>query len=202
MRATTTNRMAKLAPLALFLSSYSPLFALITVRQVFSYSQYLNWCGFNKVAVWTFLKYYGVASLCVVAMGFGILGSIMVFKNIGSSAKNGHNVQLNEVSSMNDEPIAYLATYIIPIIFNDYSNLADVLTVGIIFYITYRLYIRSKMVLVNPVLGLYYSIYSFKYMDGNVSRQGILITKYSDILEEDKIKIYPIGYQLFYGYRR
>ena len=95
-----------------------------------------------------------------------------------------------------------MATYIIPILFQDYSNLTDCLTLFVIFYVVYRLYIRSRLILVNPILNLKYSIYNIKYIDGKIERQGVLISKDRSIYEEDNIKVYNVGYQLFYGYIR
>ena len=103
---------------------------------------------------------------------------------------------------MNDEPLAYVATYIVPIMFNDYSNLADNITVLCIFYIVYKLYVRSKLILVNPILSMKYSIFNIKYKDGDVSRQGILISRDNFIEENDTAKLYNVGYQLYYGYKR
>ena len=116
--------------------------------------------------------------------------------------ENGNFVKITEISSMNDEPLAYVATYIIPIIFNDYSNLADNVTIVCIFYVVYRLYIRSKLILVNPILSMKYSIFNIKFNDGAVSRQGILISKDKFIEEEDMAKIYNVGFQLYYGYKK
>ena len=68
--------------------------------------------------------------------------------------------------------------------------------------IIYKLYVNSKLLLVNPMISFKYSIYSIKYMDGDVQRQAMLISPNKDILENDMVKLYNIGYQLFYGYNR
>ena len=133
---------------------------------------------------------------------FGLWGTYVTFKNLNEKIENGNFVKITEISSMNDEPLAYVATYIIPIIFNDYSNLADNVTIVCIFYVVYRLYIRSKLILVNPILSMKYSIFNIKLNDGAVSRQGILISKDKFIEEEDMAKIYNVGFQLYYGYKK
>lgn len=86
--------------------------------------------------------------------------------------------------------------------FNDYSNIADNITILCIFYVVYKLYVRSKLILVNPMLSMKYSIFNIKYDDDTVSRQGILISKDKYIEENDRVKIYNVGYQLYYGYKR
>ena len=108
---------------------------------------------------------------------FGSVGTYLLFNNLNHNVENGQIYKLVESSSINDEPLAYMATYIIPLMFEDYSNIIDCVTVVIIFYIVYRLYVRSKLLFVNPILNLRFSIYNIKYEDNNIIRQGILITK-------------------------
>lgn len=138
--------------------------------------------------------------LCAFFLVFGLYGTYRTFKRLDEKVDNGNVVKIKEVTSINDEPLAYMATYIIPILFQNYSNLTDVLTLIVVFYVVYRLYIRSKLILVNPILNLKYSIYNIKFMDGDIERQGILISKDKSIYEDDRAKIYNVGYQLFYGY--
>ena len=135
-------------------------------------------------------------------MIFGMLGTNLTLKNLDDKIANGINVEVLEISSMDDEPLAYIATYIVPILFQDYSNLSDVVTLTIIFYIIYRLYIRSKLILVNPMLTLKYSIFNIKFKDGDIIRQGVIISKEKYIEEGEIAKIFNIGYQLYYGYKR
>ena len=199
---TITNRLTRLAPLVLFLTSYMPLFLIIMMRQTLANSEYLVWGGLNCEALFCLIRHFGMSLLCLALTIFGLIGTYFVFKNLQRKVENGYIIKTIDVSSMNDEPLAYIATYVIPLMFEDYSNLLNCITIIGIFYIVYRLYVRSKLILVNPILCLKYAIYNFRYMDGNVERQGILISKDNDILESDNIKIYNIGYQLYYGYKR
>lgn len=199
---TKVNSLNGMAPLVLFLSSYMPLFALIIVRQAFSNHDYLVWWGFCIDGIINLLHYFGVSIVCAFFVGFGLLGTYYTLRNIDAKVDNGYNVMVTEISSMNDEPLAYVATYIIPIMFQNYSDLSDVITLTIIFYIVYRLYIHSKLILVNPILSLKYSIFNIKFQDGNIMRQGILISKDKYIEEGEIAKIYNVGYQLYYGYKR
>ena len=199
---TRDNRFVGNAPFVLFLSSYMPLFVLIIVRQCMSNLAYMNWAGFSYDSVYNLVKYFGVSILCTFFVVYGLYGTYKTFKRLDEKVENGNIVKVKEVSSINDEPLAYMATYIIPILFQNYSNLIDFLTLFVVFYVIYRLYIRSRLILVNPILNMKYSIYNIKYYDGNIERQGILISKDKSVYEEDKIKIYNVGYQLFYGYIR
>lgn len=103
---------------------------------------------------------------------------------------------------LNHESLAYIATYIIPILSEAYSSFVDCFSIFLIMYVVYMLYVRSKLLLVNPILNMKYSIFNIKYRDGSLERQGILISKDRYIEEYDKVKIYNVGYQLFYGIKR
>lgn len=206
-----TNNMAKglkvnsligLAPLMLFLSSYIPLFGIIALRQIISNFDYLNWAGFSCSGIMLFVTHFGIASLCMVFIIVGSIGTYFVFELIKSDAPNGNNSKIIEVTSMNDEALGYLATYVIPLLYQDYSNLMDFCTMIVIFVIIYKLYVNSKLLLVNPMISFKYSIYSIKYHDGDIQRQAMLISPDKNILENDTVKLYNIGYQLFYGYNR
>ena len=149
-----------------------------------------------------FVSKFGISVLCLVIIVFGLIGTYFVFRFIEKDSSNGATIEIKDISSLNDEPIAYLATYIVSIMFQDYSNIADVVTVLILFFIVYRLFVSSKLLLVNPILGLKFSIYSFTFIDGSIQRQGIVITKNKDIQEGDQVQIYNIGYQLYFGNKR
>lgn len=200
--STRINRLAGLAPIVLFLSSYMPLFVLIIVRQTLSNLEYLTWGGITVESIVCMIRYFGMSVVCLIMAFFGLIGTWLVFDNLNRRVESGHTFKIEELSSMNDEPLAYIATYIIPLSFGDYNNLTDCLTVICVFYIVYRLYIRSKLILVNPILSLRYSIYNVKYKDGDIPRQGILISSDNDILEYDQVKMYNVGHQLFFGYKR
>ena len=199
---TKINTFDRMAPVVLFLSSYMPLFGIIIIRQFLANSEDLVWGGFCIEGIMNFLQYFGVSVVCIIFVIFGMLGTNLTLKNLDDKMANGINVEVLEISSMNDEPLAYIATYIVPILFQDYSNLSDVVTLTIIFYITYRLYIRSKLILVNPMLTLKYSIFNIKFKDGDIIRQGVIISKEKYIEEGEIAKIFNIGYQLYYGYKR
>ncbi len=199
---TKVNSMVGMAPLVLFLSSYMPLFILIAVRQTMSNIEFLHWGGFRMDSAINLVEHFGMAIICILLTICGFFGTYLTFKNLDEKIENGNIVKITEISSMNDEPLAYVATYIIPIIFNDYSNLADNVTIVCIFYVVYILYIHSKLILVNPILSMRYSIFNIRFNDGTVSRQGILISKDKFIEEEDMAKIYNVGYQLYYGYKK
>lgn len=199
---TKINSMIGMAPLVLFLSSYMPLFLLIAVRQLISNAEFLIWGGLHLESILNMLNYFGMTIICIFLASYGLWGTYVTFKTLDEKVENGIIVKIKEISSMNDEPLAYIATYIIPIMFNDYSNFADNISILFIFYVVYKLYIRSKLILVNPILSMKYPIFNIRFNDGTISRQGVLISKEKYIEEDDTVKIYNIGYQLYFGYKR
>ena len=132
MHRNRNNSFVGLSPLVLFLSSYIPLFGLIALRQFYNNLIYLNWSGFNKPAIICFLSKFGISVLCLIIIVFGLIGTYFVFRFIEKDSSNGVTIEIKDISSLNDEPIAYLATYIVSIMFQDYSNIADVVTVLIL----------------------------------------------------------------------
>ena len=126
---TRTNNLTRLAPLVLFLTSYMPLFILIIVRQTIANSDYLVWGGLNFDALLCLIKHFGISLLCLVLTIFGLIGTYVVFENLQLKVENGYTIKTIDVSSMNDEPLAYIATYVIPLMFEDYSNLPNCLTI-------------------------------------------------------------------------
>ena len=199
---TKINTFDRMAPVVLFLSSYMPMVGILFIRHILTNGDHLGWGGLWLKGVQIFGQYFGVSVVCIIFVIFGMLGTNLTLKNLDDKMANGINVEVLEISSMNDEPLAYIATYIVPILFQDYSNLSDVVTLTIIFYIIYRLYIRSKLILVNPMLTLKYSIFNIKFKDGDIIRQGVIISKEKYIEEGEIAKIFNIGYQLYYGYKR
>ena len=129
------NSLVGLAPLMLFLSSYIPLFGIIALRQFLSNIEYLNWAGFTIAGVVSFITHFGIASLCIGLIIIGSFGTFLVFKLIKKDAPNGNNSKVIEVTSMNDEVLGYMATYVIPLLYQDCSNLMDFCTMFIIFII-------------------------------------------------------------------
>ena len=132
---TKVNNLIGMAPLVLFLSSYMPLFVLIAFRQFVSNSEFLIWGGLHIYSIINLMRYFGMAIACICLVFYGLWGTRITFKNLDAKVENGNIVKITEISSMNDEPLAYVATYIIPIMFNDYSNIIDNITILCMFYV-------------------------------------------------------------------
>lgn len=202
MKTHRINSLSALAPFSLFLLSYIPLFVILGLRQITSNYEFLHWGGWSLDALICLLNNFGVASLCIVLVVFGGFGGWAVFYNLEKDVGNGTTITIQSISGGNDEVIAYLATYILPITSFNLDKMIDVMSLLIFFFIIYKLYSRSKLLLVNPILGLKYSIYSFTFMDQQIQRSGIVISRNHDIQEGDQVQIYNIGYQIYFGKKR
>lgn len=130
--STKVNRMRRWSPFMLFLSSYMPLFLLIAFWQFYTNKSRMIIDEGLLSSIVNYVHYFGMATLCVILTIIGLWGSYMTFKNLEAKAENGTVVSISEISSMNDEPLAYIATYIIPILSEAYSSFVDCFSIFLI----------------------------------------------------------------------
>lgn len=193
-----TNYLRTVPKLILFLTSYSPLFVCIIVRQLYYNRSFLHFAGFNKTGILCLLQKFGLSIFLGFLLALVILGTIIFIKKLRSISKNGNNVTVKSISNKNAESIGYIATYIIPFLFQSFDELGDIIPLLILLIIIYRIYVTSSLLLVNPVLNCRYSLFEMEYEEKGDIKQGLLISPFRDIYESDNIKIFNIGYKLFY----
>ena len=193
-----TNYLRTVPKLILFLTSYSPLFVCIIVRQLYYNRSFLHFAGFNKTGILCLLQKFGLSIFLGFLLALVILGTIIFIKKLRSISKNGNNVTVKSISNKNAESIGYIATYIIPFLFQSFDELGDIIPLLILLIIIYRIYVTSSLLLVNPVLNCRYSLFEMEYEEKGDIKQGLMISPFRDIYESDNIKIFNIGYKLFY----
>ena len=193
-----TNYLRTISKLLLFLISYSPLFVCIIVRQLYFNRSFLHFVGFGKIGIMCLLQKFGLSIFLAFLLVLVTLGTIIFLKELRSISKNGNNVTVKSISNKNAESIGYIATYIIPFLFQSFDELGDIIPLLILLIIIYRIYVTSSILLVNPVLNCRYSLFEIEYEEKGDSKQGLMISPFRDIYESDNIKIYNIGYKLFY----
>jgi len=187
------------AQFALFVTSYLPLFILVIFRQIYENQNIIMQADFNTVELLLVLKKFGLSALLVLISIFGLLGCVLIFKNLEKDATNGDNVTILNVSNKNSESIGYIATYIIPFLFQNFSDWYELFAFVFIMCIIYRIYINSNLILINPVLSFKYSIFEIEYRKQNGQvKNGLIISRNKYLEEDSKIKIYEIGFKLFY----
>ena len=96
------------------------------------------------------------------------------------------------------ETINYIATYIIPFVY-DVQNDFDIAIMLVIFLVIYCIYTNSSLVAINPILPMRYGLYEMEYEDGGRSHSIIVIACDKDLIEGDEIDIYPIGRKLYFS---
>ena len=193
-----TNYLRTVPKLILFLTSYSPLFVCIIVRQLYYNRSFLHFAGFNKTGILCLLQKFGLSIFLGFLLALVILGTIIFIKKLRSISKNGNNVTVKSISNKNAESIGYIATYLIPFLFQSFDELGDIIPLLILLIIIYRIYVTSSLLLVNPVLNCRYSLIEMEYEENGEIKQGLMISPFRDIYESDNIKIFNIGYKLFY----
>lgn len=188
-----------MATFVLFVTSYLPLFLLIIFKQVVTNSEYLHFGGVNTTAITCLLAKFGISIILSIVGLLGYWGFKKTIQNIEQISDNGYPVIVEEVNNKNSEAIGYMATYIIPFLFENFTGWFESVSILFLLIIIYRIYINSSLILVNPILNIYYSIYEIEYKQGSKTRKGMIITKDKSLQEDTQIKIYEIGHKLFFS---
>lgn len=193
------NNLKGIAQFVLFVTSYIPLFLLIVLKQIFENFDFLFWDGFSWNAILLCVEKFGLSIILTIVSIIGFCGYRVTFANLEEVATNGDNVTVLNVNNKNSESVGYIATYIIPFLFQGLNNWYELLAFPFIMVIIYRIYINSNLILINPVLSFKYSIYEIEYQQQNgKTKNGLIISKSKYLEEESIIKIYEIGFKLFY----
>ena len=194
-RATELYGIAKFS---LFATSYAPLFFLIIGKQIYDNFAFLHFGGFNIDALICFLSKFFVATVLTGVTLVGIIGCSFLFSNL--KKKQGNNVKIVDVTNRNSESVGYIATYIIPFLFQNFSSAYEVFAILFMLIIIYTSYVNSNMLLINPVLNLFkYSLFEVQFESKGVKKSGLVIIKSSAIEENSNIKLSPIGFKLYYA---
>lgn len=199
----TMNNLYGIALFVLFITSYMPLFVLIGFKQVYDNLEYLKWGGLSQEAFDIFFSKFGLSSVLFLISVFSLCGCRILFSNLEKNVKNGDNVMVRNISNRNSESIGYIATYIIPFMFQGFNSVYEIFALFFLLFIIYRIYINSSLLLINPLLNFRYSIFEIEYEGHHEKvRNGLIIIRNGQIDEDDIIKIYPIGFKLFYAIKK
>lgn len=193
------NTLTKITQFILFVTSYTPLFFLIILKQISTNVIYLNWGGLNINSVLIWVEKFGLSIILSIISIVGLLGCKLLFRNLQVVSANGDNVKVHKVDNKNNESIGYIATYIVPFLFQNFNSWYELTSLSFLLFIIYKIYINSNLLIVNPILSFRYSLFEIEYIEQNgKTRKGLIITKSKYIEEDDIIKIYEIGFKLYY----
>lgn len=193
------NKLHGMAQFALFVSSYLPLFILIISRQVSENFDYFHWAGFTGESVKTLILKFGLSLVLTIVSFIGLWGYLQTLSNIEEVATNGSPIKVKDVKNKNSESIGYIATYIIPFLFQSFNGWFECLSVLFLMAIIYRIYINSSLLLINPLLSFRFAIYEIEYFQNEKIKNGLIISRDKYLQDDACIKIYEIGHKLFFA---
>ncbi|MBP1629474.1 MAG: hypothetical protein H6Q15_367 [Bacteroidetes bacterium] len=194
------NKLRKEAQFVLFATSYLPLFVLIILKQISENYSYFHWGGLDFNAIILFMQKFGLSTMLLIISLIGIAGCKLLFENLERLSPNGENVTVCNIDNKNSESIGYIATYIVPFLFQSFNGWYELIALFFLLVIIYRIYINSNLILINPILSFKYSLFEIEYKQQNGKlKNGLIITKDRRLEEDSIIKIYEIGFKLFYG---
>ena len=111
MKAINNNQLRQGALMALFITSYIPLFLIVIAKQLKDGSDYLCWGGWNRDALRCCATHFGISLVLAVVTIFGIGGIIVLLRNLETNLDNGQTVRVTKISNRNSEAVGYIATY-------------------------------------------------------------------------------------------
>lgn len=206
MRSTNNNKLRGGALFSLFITSYIPLFVIVIVKQLKDGKDFLCWGGWNREAVCCFASHFGMTCVLAILSVVGSIGILVLLRNLDSNLNNGQVVKVTKISNRNSEAIGYIATYIVPFFASDFTSLYECGIFVVVMVLIYTIYTNSNMILINPLLSIWYSLLEVEYKTiGDSSEEthdALVITDTKIFKENVTYNIYPIGFKLYYGKER
>ena len=191
---------------SLFITSYLPLFAIVIGKQIKEGWDYLCWGGLNRDALNCFFKNFGMSAVLVVVSVAGVLGLMILLNNMKRNLPNGEAVKVTRIGNRNSDAIGYIATYIVPFVASDFSSLFECGVFVVVMGLIYAIYINSNMILINPLLSIWYSLLEIEYKligdSTGETHDALIITDTTDYKENVDYQMYQIGFKLYYGKER
>jgi formate hydrogenlyase subunit 3/multisubunit Na+/H+ antiporter MnhD subunit len=202
------DKLPALVKLSLFISSYSPLFIIIILKQVDQNKEYLSFGGVNCISIKLLFTKFGISIFLTIASIIGLAGLYFFIKNMKKITEdNGDSFVITRIENKNTESMGYVATYLLPFVFQDYSSLFEIIEVFLLLTVMYIIYTHSTLIVVNPVLNvLRYSLYNIEYYNNKSTnkstetiRDGIFIVNCHYLEKEDTLLAKKLKANLFYG---
>jgi len=146
----------------LFISSYSPLFLILAVKDF----DFDNWCLKHPIAVW-------------IMLGISLLSIVLLFVSLRYLKKGNMPVKIISVKNRSVDLINYTIPYILSFFSFDLSKWDDIISLFIFLLIMLILTITSKSIFLNPILAFAgYGMYDIEYEYNSTTSSVIAISKY------------------------
>ena len=142
----------------------------------------------------------------VVVSVVGVMGLLVLLHNLKKNLPNGEMAKVTRISNRNSEAIGYIATYIVPFVASDFSSLFECGIFVVVMGLIYAIYTNSNMILINPLLSIWYSLLEIEYKligdSTGTTHDALIITDTTDYKENVDYQMYQIGFKLYYGKER
>ncbi len=161
--------------LTLFLSAYTPLFALLGLRILFD--------NYKVITEWNMFS-FGILLISIVI----IFSNFILYYLLRKSKKedNCKHIMIKHKENLNHVYLEYLVTYIIPFLNINYSNITDIFLLLLLLMIVCFMYIKSNLIYVNPIINLLgYNLFK---IDDPFQNEYMLLTKRNKLLLDVAIK--------------
>ena len=202
MKTRRSNKLPLLTRLILFVSSYVPLFVIIVLKQVLEHQQYLHFGGFSPQAVTTFFEKFLVSALLLPISLAGIVGLVFFTTSMKIRLeRSGDRIEIKKIQNKNNESIGYVATYLVPFMYQSFSTPFEVLSFLILMTVVFVIYVNSTLLVVNPMLNLWYSLYDIEYVElkSGLERSGTFIITQHNIRRSDRLVVKDMGNNTFFS---
>lgn len=184
---------------SLFATSYTPLFALVICRQLSQNIPTMEWSSEGWQFVGAIALKFGLTAILLSVIVAGVCGLMLSLHNIKRRAEsNARPVTITTSTNRSGEAISYIGTYILPFVFNQYDDWFDTIALLFLLAVIYRIYINSSLLLINPLLNMWYTLYEVSFVDADGTRSGMMITKNQEIGDGDDASVYGLGKKLYY----
>lgn len=166
---------SKLTKLMFFLSSYFPLFLILT---------------FTKSNTWGYWHLTPLIIGCSALLWLG--GWFLWAKN-----RSSEQIIIKKSKSKDPEVVAYIISYLLPMAGNKLSEFDGIITIIIFFIVIMILNLNSNLVYINPILNIIgYHLYEVELGSGN---EIMLISKSERLLIGQSINVKRVSEAIYLG---
>jgi hypothetical protein len=163
----------------LFLSAYSPLFALLVLRILLD--------NYKVITEWNLFS-VGISLIFIVVL----FSNFILYYLLRKSKKddNYKHITIKHKENLNHVYLEYLVTYIIPFLNINYSNIKDIFLLFLLLMVVCFMYLKSNLIYVNPMINLFgYNLFK---IDDPFQNEYMLLTKQNKLLLDVSIKAVSI----------
>ena len=203
MATNSPHLLKKHSLFALFCLSYLPLFVLLIIKVSLANKEYFFYGGLSKQSLTIFFNRFGFVFILVLLISYAALGTTITMKKILAKKNNAFPVTIYSIKPKNEEALSYLGSYVIPLLMKVNTGLFEYATFVILFFVYYRLYSTSSLILINPILNFKYGLYEIEYTHGNDEnkiKQGKIISCQQWLDEGDQIEILKLSHKLYFAF--